>query len=49
MERIQLHFGVQRPMPMHIDQFPADIPLATNEPHETALPAPAPSEKVNQP
>jgi diadenylate cyclase len=47
MERIQLHFGVQRPMPMHIDQFPADIPLAPAGGPEGA-PAP-PSEKVNQP
>jgi diadenylate cyclase len=27
-ERIDRHFGVQRPMAMHIDEFPADIPLA---------------------
>jgi len=48
MERIHLHFGVQRPVPMHIDQFPADIPMATDGPHETPQSA-APSEKVNQP
>ncbi len=29
-ERINRHFGVQRPTPMHIDEFPADIPLAQN-------------------
>jgi diadenylate cyclase len=28
LERINRHFGVQRPSPMHIDEFPADIPLA---------------------
>src|ERR1700683_2539691 len=27
-DRINRHFGVQRPTPMHIDEFPADIPLA---------------------
>lgn len=27
-ERINRHFGVQRPTPMHIDEFAADIPLA---------------------
>jgi len=27
-ERINRHFGVHRPTPMHIDEFPADIPLA---------------------
>jgi diadenylate cyclase len=27
-QRINRHFGVQRPTPMHIDEFPADIPLA---------------------
>jgi diadenylate cyclase len=46
MERIHLHFGVQRPVPMHIDQFPADIPLATDGPHETPAAA---SEKAKQP
>lgn len=45
VERINRHFGVHRPTLMHIDEFPADIPLAAEtapEPHET------PSEKVNQ-
>jgi diadenylate cyclase len=27
-DRINRHFGVQGPTPMHIDEFPADIPLA---------------------
>lgn len=27
-ERVNRHFGVQRPTPMHIDEFAADIPLA---------------------
>jgi diadenylate cyclase len=34
IERINRHFGVQRPAPMHIDEFAADIPLA----HEPAAP-----------
>jgi diadenylate cyclase len=28
-ERINRHFGVQRPTPIHIDEFPADVPLAS--------------------
>lgn len=28
VERINRHFGVQRPTTMHIEEFPADIPLA---------------------
>jgi diadenylate cyclase len=28
VERINLHFGVQRPSPMQIDEFTADIPMA---------------------
>ena len=32
MERISVHFGVQRPFPMDIDQYPADIPLADGAP-----------------
>ena len=28
LERINRHFEVQRPTPMQIDEFPADIPLA---------------------
>ncbi len=43
-ERIDRHFGVQRPTPMHIDEFPADIPLAP-EP----LPGAPPSDKAAQP
>ena len=29
VERINRHFGVQRPTTMHIEEYPADIPLAT--------------------
>jgi len=43
-ERINRHFGVQRPTLMHIDEFPADIPLAP----ERAAVTP-PSEKAGQP
>jgi diadenylate cyclase len=28
-ERINRHFGVQRPTPIHIDEAPADVPLAS--------------------
>jgi diadenylate cyclase len=35
-ERINLHFGVQRSFPMHIDEFPADIPLASETSAEKA-------------
>jgi diadenylate cyclase len=45
MERIHLHFGVERPMPMQIDQFTADIPLAHDGPG-THTPT---SGRVNQP
>ena len=48
MERIHLHFGVQRPMPMHIDQFPADIPLASDGQQTSAAQTPV-SDKVKQP
>jgi diadenylate cyclase len=41
-ERINRHFGVRRPTLMHIDEFPADIPLAP----EPAAPAVRASEKV---
>jgi diadenylate cyclase len=37
IERINRHFEVQRPSPMHIDEFAADIPLASDD-------APAPVE-----
>src|SRR4029077_6087996 len=30
IERINRHFEVQRPSPMHIDEFAADIPLASD-------------------
>jgi diadenylate cyclase len=46
MERINVHFGVERPVPMAIDQYPADIPLADEHPPN---PAPGTSEKVNHP
>jgi diadenylate cyclase len=42
LERINRHFGVQRPTPMHIDEFPADIPLTP-----AAMPEGRP-EKVKQ-
>ena len=29
LERINRHFGVERPSPIHIDDFPADIPLVS--------------------
>lgn len=32
VERINRHFEVQRPSPMHIDEFAADIPLASDRP-----------------
>src|SRR5215831_3672631 len=31
LERINRHFGVIRPTTMHIEEFPADIPLATED------------------
>jgi len=31
VERIQRHFGVQRPTPLEIDEFPADIPLTPGD------------------
>ena len=30
VERVSRHFGVHRPTTMHIEEFPADIPLATD-------------------
>ena len=39
-ERINRHFGVQRPTTMHIEEFPADIPLAGD-------PASKPGERVD--
>jgi diadenylate cyclase len=44
-ERINRHFGVQRPTPMHIDEFPADIPLVT----EPAAPVTQTSDKGTRP
>jgi diadenylate cyclase len=44
-ERINRHFGVRRPMLMHIDEFAADIPLAPEPP----APAGRASEKAGQP
>src|SRR5262249_16665056 len=35
VERINRHFGVQRPVTMQIDEFPADIPLAPETGSET--------------
>jgi diadenylate cyclase len=44
-DRINHHFGVQRPSYMHIEEFPADVPLA----RETRQDAPeSRSERVNQ-
>ena len=44
-ERIDRHFGVQRPTPMQIDEFAADIPLT----HQSGTPShdARPSERVN--
>src|SRR4051794_6450350 len=36
LERINRHFEVQRPTPMQIDEFPADIPLAQDVDHHSA-------------
>lgn len=46
VERINRHFGVDRPSPMQIDEFPADIPLS-----QPASGAPAENrpERVNHP
>ena len=35
LERINRHFEVQRPTPMQIDEFPADIPLAHEVDHHS--------------
>ncbi len=34
VERINRHFGVQRPTPLHIDEFAADIPLSPASPEQ---------------
>jgi diadenylate cyclase len=45
-ERINRHFEVHRPTTMHIDEFPADIPLA---PDSSTMPADVPSpDRVKQ-
>jgi hypothetical protein len=31
LERVNRHFEVERPTPMVIDEFPADIPLAQGD------------------
>jgi hypothetical protein len=36
VERINRHFGIQRPTPLHIDEFAADIPLSPAEPDRPA-------------
>lgn len=46
VERINRHFEVQRPTPMHIDEFAADIPLS---PPEGAGQEIQPTERLNQP
>ncbi len=46
IERINRHFGVERPSGMHIDEFPADIPLTPTAPVEADTRA---SEKAGQP
>jgi len=43
-ERINRHFGVRRPTLMHIDEFPADIPLAP----ESASPSARTPEKAGR-
>jgi diadenylate cyclase len=48
VERINRHFGVQRPAPMQIDEFAADIPLA-GEPGPVPTADTRAVERVNQP
>lgn len=48
MERIYLHFGVHRGIPLPIDQSPADVPMAS-ETAPSGEPGTAAAEKVNQP
>ncbi len=45
-ERINRHFGVERPSGMHIDEFPADIPLTPPGPGQAETRT---SEKVSHP
>jgi diadenylate cyclase len=46
VERINRHFGVERPSGMHIDEFPADIPLTPAAPGQQESRT---SEKAGQP
>jgi len=47
MERINRHFGVERPSPMQIDEFAADIPLTPDKDSgSTTIP---PAQRVNRP
>jgi diadenylate cyclase len=46
VERINRHFEVQRPTPMHIDEFAADIPLS---PTSNSQPEVHQTERLNQP
>jgi diadenylate cyclase len=45
MERINRHFGIQRPTPLHLDEFAANIPLSPAGLGQTADAA----ERVNRP
>ncbi len=46
VERINRHFEVQRPTPMHIDEFAADIPLSPSSGADKEI---RPTERLNQP
>jgi diadenylate cyclase len=46
VERINRHFEVQRPTPMHIDEFAADIPLTSADASDQDVRSP---ERMNQP
>jgi diadenylate cyclase len=46
VERINRHFEVQRPTPMHIDEFAADIPLSPSGGADQEI---HPTERLNQP
>jgi diadenylate cyclase len=47
MDRINRHFGVHRPSTLHIDEFPADIPLTQS--HSSNAADTRSSERVNHP
>ena len=47
VERINRHFEVQRPMPMQIDEFTADIPHGSGSPPDAS--STRPSDRINQP